>query len=248
MLAYRKPAGTLITFLLAITTLLLVSPLWEAHANISFPDAKSRAVYEKINAKIAKLQRERRIKIKRIKAKRYSRDIEKKKLERLNYKINRAIQKYKNKGNAYFRKRGLPEPWHRFHAAHAEKKKKEPAVSAASSKMKSGAESVVAASLMKRLHDETVKQTANEGEKTAPEPLYSMPEAPNVPASDLENQKNLRDLTVKSAESASEIKPALGPVKQDFEVSAHPVDEHAERPLSMNTSGSSWKIFGSSGI
>ncbi len=100
---------------LVITAFFLAALLCSAQA-FSYSgtwNKKDRAVYKKINAKINKLEKKRRIKIAAIKAKHYPAEKEREALKRWNSKVNRKIQAYREKGNRYFRKRGLPEPWGR---------------------------------------------------------------------------------------------------------------------------------------
>ena len=78
-----------------------------------FADAKSKSIYLKISAKIARYKSERAEKISRIKAKKYPPADEKAKIARINQKIDRAIQRYKEKGRSYFRRLGVPDPWNR---------------------------------------------------------------------------------------------------------------------------------------
>lgn len=78
---------------------------------LSFPDAKVKAYYDSINLKIAKLEREEKIKIERIKAKKYPPETEKNEIIKLKAKIKYAIGRYRDRGNLYFRQLNLPEPW-----------------------------------------------------------------------------------------------------------------------------------------
>jgi hypothetical protein len=96
---------------LAISALVSSLPLAASSDGKPVPDAKAMAVKAKIDSKLAALENERKIKISKIKARKYPAEREKTIVDKINLKIDRAVQAYKDKGNAYFKKRGFPEPW-----------------------------------------------------------------------------------------------------------------------------------------
>ncbi len=206
--------GYLSLFLISFFTFLTITAFCTcvSGSTLKFPDAKSRAVYNKINAKIAKLQTNRKIKIKRVKAKHYSAATEKAKIDRINFKYNRAIQRYKDKGNRYFSRRGLPQPWvrktrHRTkaHASHSPKAVK----TAASHKTKTlpahaaaSVKNTPSASLSP--HSDTASTTAVSGKTQTAAALTSVSATDQKPQNLQENtliQKNTQQPSGPSLES-----------------------------------------------
>ena len=80
-------------------------------ADKHYANPKDQRVYEQLTLKIQRLEEERRVKTAKVRAKGYDLERERSYLEFINKRIDQSISKYKERGNAYFRKVGQVVPW-----------------------------------------------------------------------------------------------------------------------------------------
>jgi hypothetical protein len=105
MFLFRNSINHLLYFFFLISVICLDG------ADKHYANPKDQRVYEQLTLKIQRLEEERRVKTAKVRAKGYDSERERAYLEFINKRIDQSISKYKERGNAYFRKVGQVVPW-----------------------------------------------------------------------------------------------------------------------------------------